>query len=157
VEAHVAREGTRDPTAVRSLGSADPSLLEQYLALPRVRLLVDGYNVSKQAWPTSSLEVQRSRLVTGLASVVARTGADTTVVFDAAATTARPVVSAPRGVKVLFSPTGVIADDVIRDLVAAEPEGRVVVVVTDDREVLEDVAASGARTVGSAALAGFLG
>lgn len=153
VEAELASEGTREPTSAGSLDSADPALLEQYLSLPRARLVVDGYNVSKQAWPTSSLEVQRSRLLTGLAALVARTGAHTTVVFDAAETTSRPVVSSPRGVKVLFSPPGVIADDVIRQLVDAEPEGRVVVVVTDDREVLTDVARSGARTVGSGALA----
>ena len=34
----------------------------------------------------------------------------------------------PRGVRVLFSPVGVIADDVIRELVGAEPQGRPVVV-----------------------------
>ncbi len=66
---------------------------------------------------------------------MARTGAETTVVFDAANLTNRPVVAAPRGVKVVFSPPGVIADDVIRDLVAAEPPGRTVVVVSDDQEV----------------------
>ena len=157
VEAELASEGTRQPTAAGSLSSTDPALLEQYLCLPRCRLLVDGYNVSKQSWPASSLEVQRSRLLTGLASLVARTGADTTVVFDAGATASRPVVTTPRGVRVLFSPPGVIADDVIRQLVDAEPEGRVVVVVTDDREVLVDVARSGARTVGSRALAELLG
>ena len=32
-----------------------------------------------------------------------------------------------------------IADDVIRDLVAAEPQGRPVVVVTSDQEVVRDV------------------
>ena len=157
VEAELASEGTRAPTSAGSLSSGDPALLEQYLGLPRCRLLVDGYNVSKQTWPGSSLEVQRGRLLTGLASLVARTGAETTVVFDAAATASRPVVSTPRGVKVLFSPPGVIADDVIRQLVDAEPEGRVVVVVTDDREVLDDVARAGARTVSSRALAQLLG
>jgi predicted RNA-binding protein with PIN domain len=59
-------------------------------------------------------------------------------------------------VKVLFSPPGVIADDVIRQLVDAEPEGRVVVVVTDDRAILADVARSGARTAGSQALVKLL-
>ena len=53
--------------------------------MPRARLIVDGYNVSKTAWPTSSLEAQRIRLLSGLAPLVARTGAETTVVFDAAA------------------------------------------------------------------------
>ena len=64
-------------------------------------------------------------LTLGLAPLVARTGVETTVVFDAGASSSRPVVSSPRGVKVRFSPEGVIADDVIRDLAAAEPEGDV--------------------------------
>ena len=79
--------------------------------------------------------LQRDPAAAALAPLVARTGAETTVVFDAQHVGARPVVAAPRGVKVVFSPEGVIADDVIRDLVAAEPHGRVVVVVTGDREV----------------------
>ena len=54
------------------------------------------------------------------------------MVFDAAETRP-PLVHRPRGVRVLFSPAGVIADDVIRELVAAEPAGRAVVVVTSDR------------------------
>ena len=67
------------------------------------------------------------------------------MVFDAAETDHRPPVTAPRGVRVLFSPRGVIADDVIRDLVAAEPAGRVVVVVTADQAVARDVIRDGAR------------
>lgn len=138
VEADVAEAGQRVPTQAG---------LEQYLAMPRARLVIDGYNVSKAAWSSSSLEAQRIRLMQALAPLVARTGAETTVVFDAAETDHRPPVNAPRGVRVLFSPRGVIADDVIRDLVAAEPEGRVVVVVTADREVARDVARDGARVV----------
>ncbi len=137
-------------------GPSDPVLLENYLAMPRVRLLIDGYNVSKEGWPSSSLEAQRVRLLNGLASLVARTGAETTVVFDAASVSKRPMVSAPRGVRVLFSPEGVIADDVIRDLVAAEPEGRVVVVVSSDREVARDVRRAGARAVGAGSLLGLI-
>ena len=83
---------------------------------------------------------------------MARTGAETTVVFDAAESEARPVVASPRGVRVLFSPAGVIADDVIRELVDAEPAGRVVVVVTDDRELGRDVRDRGARVVAPGAL-----
>lgn len=154
VEGELASEGTREPTSTRSLDRGSPVLLEQYLALPRPRLLVDGYNVTKAAWPALSLEAQRSRLLALLPGLVARTGAETTVVFDAAASETRPVVSSPRGVRVVFSPAGVIADDVLRDLVAAEPPGRVVVVVTDDQEVVTDVTRAGARTVGSAALLG---
>jgi hypothetical protein len=57
---------------------------------------------------------------------------------------------------VLFSPHGVIADDVIRELVAAEPKGRPVVVVSTDQEVARDVARAGARPVAASALARLL-
>ncbi|WP_395659688.1 NYN domain-containing protein [Nocardioides sp.] len=127
--------------------ATSPAVLEQLLAMPRARLLVDGYNVTKSAWPASALDAQRTRLVIALAPLVARTNAETTVVFDAAETDHRPPVNAPRGVRVLFSPRGVIADDVLRDLVAAEPAGRVVVVVTADQAVARDVTRDGARVV----------
>jgi predicted RNA-binding protein with PIN domain len=131
----------------------DPGRLAQYLAMPRPRLIVDGYNVTKAAWPTQTLEAQRTRLLGLLGALVARTGAETTVVFDGAASDTRATLAAPRGVKVLFSPPGVIADDVIRELVAAEPPGRVLVVVTDDRALGADVRRAGARVAGARALA----
>lgn len=156
VEADVAAAGTRDPSSSGALGVTSAALLEQYLAMPQARLLVDGYNLTKTAWPTAPLEAQRNRLLSALAPLVARTRVDVTVVFDAAETDHRPPVHAPRGVKVLFSPRGVIADDVLRDLVAAEPAGRVVVVVTDDRAVAGDVARGGARVVSPDALVELL-
>ncbi|KRF17951.1 hypothetical protein ASG90_06410 [Nocardioides sp. Soil797] len=156
VEAELAVAGTRNPTGAASLGPTSPNLLEQFLTMPRARLIIDGYNVSKTAWPDSSLEAQRIRLLSGLAPLIARTGAETTVVFDAAAQAQRGPVNAPRGVKVLFSPEGVIADDVIRDLVAAEPQGRVVVVVTSDQAIVTDVRRAGARPMSSVALVGLL-
>ncbi|MQW76527.1 RNA-binding protein [Nocardioides sp. dk4132] len=156
VEAEVAQTGESARAGGPVRPSVTPVLLEQYLAMPRARLVVDGYNVSKTAWPQSSLEAQRIRLLKALAPVVARTGAETTVVFDAAASSHRPVVGAPRGVKVLFSPEGVIADDVIRDLVTAEPVGRVVLVVTSDGALGADVARAGARVVPSDVLRALL-
>lgn len=147
LEAELAADEKRGPTPSPVAPAPTPALLEQLLAMPRARLIVDGYNVSKSAWPASSLDAQRARLLKSLAPVAARSGAETTVVFDAASSTTRPLATAPRGVKVLFSPVGVIADDVIRDLVAAEPGGRVVVVVSSDREVARDAARSGARAV----------
>jgi hypothetical protein len=57
---------------------------------------------------------------------------------------------------VVFSPEGVIADRVISDLVAAEPEGRVVIVVSSDQEVARDASAAGARSVAAEALVGLL-
>lgn len=133
-------------------GPVGSAALEQLLTLPRARLVVDGYNVTKHAWGTATLEAQRSRLVAAIAPLVARTGAETTVVFDAAGSTTRTAVPAPRGVKVVFSPPGVIADDVIRGLVTAEPQGRVVVVVSDDQEVTRDVRRMGARPASADAL-----
>lgn len=156
IEAGLASEGVRTPSSAGALGPASPALLEQYLGMPQARLIIDGYNVSKAAWPSSSLEAQRIRLLNAIAPLVARTGAETTVVFDAAGSTSRPVVTTPRGVKVRFSPEGVIADDVIRDLVAAEPTGRLVVVVSSDQEVAGDVARDGARPVSSEALIALL-
>ncbi|MCH1868214.1 NYN domain-containing protein [Nocardioides sp. CFH 31398] len=139
-------------------GRDGASRLEQYLAAPRPRLLVDGYNVSKSAWPEASLEAQRARLLRSLAPLAARTGAETTVVFDAASSAARPTaVQAPRGVKVLFSPPGVIADDVIAELVETEPTGRMVVVVSSDQEVARHAARHGARAVASQVLLSLLG
>jgi predicted RNA-binding protein with PIN domain/regulator of replication initiation timing len=157
VEAHVAEHGSRAASGHGSLASDDPALLEQLLALPRVHLVVDGYNVTKTAWPELSLERQRDRLLGGLAPLASRSGAEVTVVFDAAATRDRPVVNRPRGVRVLYSREGVIADDVIRELVAAEPTGRPVVVVTSDNAVVADVVRDGARACGAAALTRLLG
>ena len=146
-------EGLGATDAARSTSNpVGSAALEQLLALPRARLVVDGYNVTKRAWGTATLEAQRSRLVAALGPLVARTGAETTVVFDAAESTTRSAVPAPRGVKVVFSPWGVIADDVIRALVEAEPAGRVVVVVSDDQEVARDVRRSGARAVSADSL-----
>lgn len=156
VEAHVAEQGSRTPSGQGSLASDDPALLDHLLALPRVHLVVDGYNVTKTAWPELSLERQRDRLLSGLAPLNARSGAEVTVVFDAADTTERPLVNRPRGVRVLFSPVGVIADDVIRELVAAEPRGRPVVVASSDQEVAADVVRCGARVVGAPALSRML-
>ena len=66
------------------------------------------------------------------------------------------MVAAPtrgsRGVRVLFSDPGVLADDVIRALVAAEPQGRPVVVATSDKAVVTSVCAQGAHSVPSRVL-----
>lgn len=139
-----------------SSAPASPAMLEQTLSMPRSRLIIDGYNVTKEAWPSASLEAQRSRLMSALAAVVARTGTETTIVFDAAGSGSRSVMPTPRGVKVVFSPEGVIADDVIRQLVRAEPTGRVVVVVSSDQELAADVARDGSRVVPARVLVGLL-
>ncbi len=135
--------------------TGEPSRLHSWLVLPAAHLVVDGYNVTKTGYPELTLAQQRDRLVRSLGALAARTSADITVVFDGSGVI---VPAAPRrGVRVLFSPSGVIADDLIRDLVEAEPVGRVVVVVSSDREVAEGVRRRGARTAGAPVLLGLLG
>jgi hypothetical protein len=53
---------------------------------------------------------------------------------------------------VRFSPAGVIADEVIRQLVRAEPPGRPIVVVSTDREVAESTIKLGARSLSATSL-----
>ncbi|MCF3961730.1 NYN domain-containing protein [Streptomyces fuscigenes] len=138
--------------AARALSSTDPALLDQLLALPQTHLLVDGYNVTKTGYPTMPLEKQRLRLLGGLSLLAAQSGAEVTCVFDGAELAAPVLLAPPRGVRVLFSKPGVTADELIRQLVRAEPDGRPVVVVSTDREVADGVAAAGARPVASALL-----
>src|SRR5918992_2630922 len=141
--------GARSPRGGTAVSSVVE--LDALLAVPSLHLVVDGYNVSKTGYPELPLADQRSRLVGQLGAIAARTGVEITVVFDGAG-----VITAPprgsRGVRVLFSDPGVLADDVIRDLVAAEPQGRPVVVATSDRAVVESVRRCGAHAVPSAVL-----
>lgn len=143
--------------SVTAYASDDGVALATLLGLPRAHLIVDGYNVTKTAWPSLPLESQRSRLTSALGDLVARTGAETTCVFDGADLTNPPAMAVPRGVRVRFSPAGVTADDVIARLVEAEPNGRPVVVVSSDREVAEHARSAGARPVAADALIRQLG
>lgn len=146
-----------DAVPPRALGLDDPAVLDALLALPQVHLVVDGYNVTKAGFAAMPLADQRRRLVGGLVALRARTGAEVTCVFDGTdLATHVPSGSAP-GVRVLFSPAGRTADEVIRRLVRAEPAGRAVVVVSSDAEVAAGVHAAGARAVPAQALLRRLG
>ncbi|GGZ69783.1 NYN domain-containing protein [Streptomyces echinoruber] len=138
--------------AARALSDDDPQVLDQLLALPQAHLVVDGYNVTKTGYPQMPLEKQRLRLLGQLSQLAAQTGAEVTCVFDGAELAAPVLLAPPRGVRVLFSKPGVTADELIRQLVRAEPPGRPLVVVSTDREVADGVARAGARPVASAAL-----
>ncbi len=133
----------------------DTAGLTGLLAMPRSHLIVDGYNVTKSAWPQLTLAEQRDRLVRELAALTTRFTTEVTVVFDGASVVV-PQMNF-RGIRVLYSPAGVTADDVIRRLVAAEPQGRVLLVVTADREIVTSVRRAGARTVAPSALLPVLG
>lgn len=138
--------------AARALSENDPAILDQLLALPQAHLLVDGYNVTKTGYPQMPLEKQRLRLLGQLSQLAAQTGAEVTCVFDGAELAAPVLLAPPRGVRVLFSKPGVTADELIRQIVRAEPPGRPVIVASTDREVADGVAKAGARPVASAML-----
>jgi predicted RNA-binding protein with PIN domain len=140
-----------DPVASGAAGD-DPRDVDLLLTLPNAHLIVDGYNVTKTGYPDLALSDQRARLVTALSALAARTGAEVTCVFDGAAVAAGVPATGPRRVRVLFSADGEIADELIRRLVRAEPPGRPLVVCSADREVIDGVRRSGARTITPAAL-----
>lgn len=127
----------------------------EYLARSGAQMLIDGYNVAKLGWPNRSLERQRVALLDAMENLARRFGTDATVVFDGAS-----IVGAHadrrRLIRVVYSPEGVIADDVIRDEVRRLPTNRAVVVVTNDAEIVRDVRADGANVVPSNALLAIL-
>jgi predicted RNA-binding protein with PIN domain len=143
-------------TEATGRSAQDPAALDRLLALPNVHLVIDGYNVTKTGYGELSLADQRTRLIGSMAALAAQSGAEITVAFDGGA---KPPVQppAPRGVRVLFSAADEIADDLIRRLVAGEPPGRPLVVVTSDRQVVTDTARNGAWAVPSAVLLARLG
>jgi predicted RNA-binding protein with PIN domain len=148
---HVESYAGDDRTASTAVGD-DARGVDMLLTLPNAHLIVDGYNVTKTGYPDVSLSDQRNRLVSGLSALAARTGAEVTCVFDGAEVVAPVPTAGQRGVRVLFSAPGEIADVVIRRLVRAEPPGRPVTVCSADREVIDGVRRSGARTLTPSAL-----
>jgi hypothetical protein len=123
---------------------------EFLVRVPGVVVLVDGYNVAKLGWPGIALEAQRDRCIAAAEDVVTRFGGvDVRIVFDGADVPGVPA-GLRRLVPVRFSPEGVTADAVLCSEVARLPVTTPVVVVTDDREVLDNVRGRGANGLPSA-------
>jgi len=114
-------------------------------------ILIDGYNVAKLGWPQLDLASQRNRLLDAVEDFVRRYGASVTVFFDGASVVGAHT-SRRRLARVVFSPEGVTADDIIRDEVKRIPATRSVVVVTNDAEIIRDIRAEGANALPSNAL-----
>jgi hypothetical protein len=124
-----------------------PEAMEHLLRLPGAIVVVDGYNVSMRGWPDQELSQQRQRLIDAVASIGARTGADSIVVFDGAEVGAVRSGARHRHVQVRFSPVGVEADDVVLALADELPANTPVVVVSDDRRVRDGARTRGANVV----------
>ncbi len=118
--------------------------------VPRIIVLVDGYNASQRGWYDLPIPEQRRRLVDALTEMAMRSGADVTVIFDGAES-AWPL-AVPKTtplVKVSFSPADVEADDVILARVADIDPSRPVLVASSDRRVSDGAVAQGANVISS--------
>jgi predicted RNA-binding protein with PIN domain len=147
--------------ALRLPGGVEASSPEAAAWLVRqpATVIVDGYNVSRSVWDDLPLPEQRDRLLDALEELEARASAAIHVVFDGADPEASSAVRrrGRRGVRVTFSPDGTEADDVIVDLVAAEPPTRPVVVATSDGAVRSRSSRLGANVVSAGQLLAVLG
>ncbi len=153
------RAGPRPMPVALPPGIFDDSVeaADHLVRVPGVAVLVDGYNVSKLGWPDHSIAEQRRRLVDALSEMSARTGAEVAVVFDGADTVWSPQVpSTGRKVRVVFSPPGVEADDVVIARAAELRPFRPVVVASSDNRVRAGSAGAGANVISSPQLLAVL-
>ena len=112
----------------------DPETLTRWLRTPGVRLLVDGYNVSKseQGFGRLELEDQRRRTVDEVARLARKHGVPATVVFDGSEVPPGTFRRRRGNVRIEYSRAPESADDrLIAGLEELPPEP--VVVVTSDR------------------------
>ena len=123
-------------------------LAEFVLRTKGARTLVDGYNVAKLGWPSLDLDHQRDQCTVAAENLVKRWNMAMTIVFDGATIEGAHTVTR-RKLRIVYSPAGVSADDVLRAEVASVEISKPVVVVTNDRAILTDVTAAGANTVSS--------
>ncbi len=136
-ETHRARPGRRTPLTVPPGRLGDDALtLDDWLKVPAVQLLVDGYNVAKAEKGFGDLELprQRQRLAQEVDALARRNKIAATIVFDGAQ---RPPGTARRSrlaVAVEYSRPDEIADDHLVARLAGLPPDPVVV-ITNDKEL----------------------
>jgi predicted RNA-binding protein with PIN domain len=145
----------RVATVLPGLSAETREAAEWLVRLKRALVIVDGYNVAKSAWPEESLAEQRSRLVDALAELNARHHTALHVVFDGDGSVSPGFHR--RGVRVSYSPAGVIADDEIMNIISGLAIDRPLVVVTDDAELRERARATGANVLAVAQLLSVVG
>lgn len=130
-----------------------PEAAEHLVRVPKMVVLVDGYNATLSVWRDLPIADQRARLLDACSELAARTGAEVIVVFDGAETdVSLPPPRARRRVRLQFSPPDVEADDVLLDLVEEIDPARPVTVASNDRRVREGAGARGANALSTAQL-----
>jgi predicted RNA-binding protein with PIN domain len=140
----IAGRPSRLPTGV------DPDSVTAAVALlqiPGSRVLVDGYNVTRddRAVPAAGLEQQRAWLVRLMGGVVARFDVRPTLIFDGQPDV-EGVVPKARGVIVRFT-ADETADELLVALLDQLPADEPVLVVTSDREIRAAAAVRDANSV----------
>lgn len=149
------RRKRRAPSLPPGVFDDSPEARRHMVSDPEVQVVVDGYNLAREAWSGLEPEEERRRTVTMLEEAATRSGASVVVVFDGDDAAVAPAAS--RVVRVVFSATGVTADDHIATLVRTVPVDRPVLVVSSDRAVADDARADGAAVLSSAEFLAALG
>ena len=149
-ERKAAIEGTKRTPVVVPPGmplESDASLRTVFTQQDLV-ILIDGYNVSLNSFGNLSLELQRDRIVACATSVEARFHPSCLVVFDGQSSGTRGRIQSK--VHVVFSPSGVTADDVIVERIRVTPRDKPVLVVTSDRNLAARAKGLGCEVISSA-------
>ena len=128
-----------------------PPAIEAMLRTDGVVLVIDGYNVTKRAWPDASPADQRERLGMAVTALNRRLGCPVTCVFDGDGSGHHQVIRRG-GVRVMFSDAGVEADEVVVREVAQRSKRIPVVVASSDSWVREHAEAEGAVVIPADAL-----
>jgi len=126
--------------------------LEAMLRARDVVLVVDGYNVTKRAWPDASAADQRERLGIAITALHRRLGCRVVVVFDGDGSGAFRPPLRRGGVRVVFSDASEEADEIVVRETAAFPKRVPVVVASSDAWIREHAEAEGAVVVNADAL-----
>ena len=110
-------------------------------------VLIDGYNVSLNSFGNLSLELQRDRVVACASSIETRFHTSCLIVFDGQSAGTRGRIQSK--VHVVFSPTGVTADDIIIERIRVTPKDKPILVVTSDRNLAARAKGLGCETISS--------
>lgn len=155
------RDRRTPPPAQRSPLAVPGGLLSDSLAAatylldrPDVVVMIDGYNAVLDPWTDGHLSQRRAVLLSALDAFISHRGPRVLVVFDGSHDAAGG--GERRLSRIVYSPPGVIADDMICAEVQSLPTSASVVVVTDDQELARRVRRQGANTVSVAHLWGVL-
>ena len=100
---------------------------------PNLVVLIDGYNVSLNSFGDLNLELQRERTIACATNIESRFHPSCVLIFDGQSSTTRGRIQSK--VHVVFSPSGVTADDIIIERVRVTPLERPIIVVTSDRNL----------------------